>query len=285
MSAQPSGRPTWPIPAWRTASTASTRTAFAANAALSTDGLTADGEELLKPLSNAQKELARSPGSGDSAWFSVLAAGQASGKLNLGRRRSEQQGVTRNTRDAAADSGGAGATNSLVDPSFDSRSGFDDVRHALSAQIEREIDSLLLARASLDRLLNALLVRAPQRRSALGLVGLELEDWKSQSERMGPVPARNAFAQLARELRQKVRSSDELGRLGDGQIAVVLVGCEAHVLGGVAERLRLALDGRVLGDVGETLRASLSIAIVPAYPRAGGPSAAALLTELASGLA
>ncbi len=194
--------------------------------------------------------------------------------------------MTRNTRDAAADStGGAGATTTLVDPSFDARSGFDDVRHALSGQIEREIDSLLLPRASLDRLLNALLVRAPQRRSALGLVGIEIEDWKSQSERLGQGPARNAFSQLARELRKRVRSADELGRLGDGQIAVVLLGCEAHVLGGVAERLRLALDGRMLGDVGETVRASLSIAMVPAYPRAGGPSAAALLTELATALA
>jgi diguanylate cyclase (GGDEF)-like protein len=259
---------------------------LAANAALSTDGLAADGEELLKPLSNAQEELASALGPGPSAWFSVLPAGQASGRLNLWRQRSEQQGVTRNTRDAAADStGGAGATNTLVDPSFDSRSGFDDVRHALSGQIEREVDSLLLARAALDRLLNALLVRAPQRRSALGLVGIEIEDWKAQADRLGQATARKAFAQLARELRQRVRTSDELGRLGDGQIAVVLVGCEAHVLGGVAERLRLALDGRVLGEVGDTLRASLSVAIVPAYPRAGGPSAAALLTELTSALA
>src|SRR5258705_5029285 len=141
MSAQPSGRPTWPIPAWRTASMVSTRTALAANAALSADGLAADGEEVLKPFSSAQEELARSPGSGVSAWFSVLAAGQASGGLNLWRSRSEQQGVTRNTRDAAADStGGAGATNTFVDPSFDSRSGFDDVRHSLSAQTDPEID-------------------------------------------------------------------------------------------------------------------------------------------------
>jgi len=198
---------------------------------------------------------------------------------------SEQQSVTRNTRDAAADStGGAGGTNTLVDPTFDSRSGFDDVRHGLSGQIEREIDSLLLVRSSLDRMLNALLVRAPQRRSALGLVGVEVEDWKAQTDRLGDAPARNAFAQLARELRARVRSSDELGRLADGQIAILLLGCEPHVLGGVAERLRLALDGRVLGDVGDNLRASLQVTIVPAYPRAGGPSAAALLTELSSGL-
>jgi len=197
--------------------------------------------------------------------------------------------VNKDTRDAAADSpGSAGATGTaaeaMFDQSFDSRSGFDDVRHALSGQLEREMDSLLLSRSSLDRLLNALLVRAPQRRTSVGLVAIELDDWKMHAERLDEVAARAAFAQLARELRQRVRSSDELGRLGESSIAAVLLGCEAHVLGSVAERLRLALDGKVLGQVSENLRASLTVAIVPAYPRAGGPSASALLTELSGAL-
>jgi diguanylate cyclase (GGDEF)-like protein len=197
--------------------------------------------------------------------------------------------VKRNTPDAPAESPrGAGATGktaeTMLDSSFDSRSGFDDVRHALSGQLEREVDSLLLSRSSLDRLLNALLVRAPQRRSALGLVGLEVDEWKAQSDGLDAGAARSAFAQLARELRQRVRSSDELGRLGDSSMAVVLLGCEAHVLGGVAERLRLALDGKLLGPVTEPVRVSLSVAMVPAYPRPGGPSAAALLTELGGAL-
>jgi len=197
--------------------------------------------------------------------------------------------VKRNARDVAADPpGGAGATGTIVEStfeaSFDSRTGFDDVRHALSGQLERELDSLLLARSSLDRLLNGLLVRAPQRRTSVGLVGVELEDWKTNTERVEAAAARAAFAQLARELRQRVRSSDELGRLGESSVAIVLLGCEPHVLGSVAERLRLALDGKVLGPAADDLRASLSVAIVPAYPRAGGPSAAALLTELVGAL-
>jgi GGDEF domain-containing protein len=197
--------------------------------------------------------------------------------------------VTRNTRDAAADPpGSAGATSTTAsepsDASFDSRSGFDDVRFALSGQLERELDSLLLSRSSLDRLLNALLVRAPQRRTSLGLVAIELEDWKAHAERVAAATARAAFAQLARELRQRVRSSDELGRLSESSVAIVLLGCEPHLLGSVAERLRLALDGKALGQAADDLRASLSVAIVPAYPRAGGPSAAALLTELAGAL-
>lgn len=197
--------------------------------------------------------------------------------------------MKRNARDAAADPpGGASATGPTAEPTleqgFDSRSGFDDVRHALSGQLERELDSLLLSRTSLDRLLNALLVRAPQRRTSLGLVAIEVDDWKTHSERLDAASARAAFAHLARELRQRVRSSDELGRLGESSIAIVLPGCEAHVLGSVAERLRLALDGKPLVQASEAVRAALSVAIVPAYPRAGGPSASALLTELSGAL-
>jgi GGDEF domain-containing protein len=197
--------------------------------------------------------------------------------------------VKKNTRDAAAIvAGSAGAMGVAMDSgfeaSFDPRSGFDDVRYALSNQLERDLDSLLLARASLDRLLNALLVRAPQRRTAVGLAAFELEDWKAASERVAPSVASAAFAQLARELRQRVRSSDELGRIGDASICVVLLGCEAHVLGNVAERLRLALDGKRLGPAGQDLRVSLSVATVPAYPRPGGPSAQALFAELSGAL-
>jgi diguanylate cyclase (GGDEF)-like protein len=207
----------------------------------------------------------------------------------VGRELPISSGVKRNARDAAADPhGGAGATTPTGDAkfqeSFDSRTGFDDVRHALSGQLERELDSLLLSRASLDRLLNALLVRAPQRRTSLGLIAIEVEDWKTQSEQLDAPTARAAFAQLARELRQRVRSSDELGRLGESSIAIVLLGCEAHVLGSVAERLRLALDGKPLVQTSEAVRASLSVAIVPGYPRPGGPSASALLTELSGAL-
>jgi len=196
--------------------------------------------------------------------------------------------VKKNTRDVAADPSGSASERGVsvepFDAAFDARSGFDDVRYALSGQLERELDSLLLARSSLERLLNALLVRAPQRRTALGLAAFELDDWKESSARAEPAVARAAFAQLARELRQRVRSSDELGRIGESSICIVLLGCEAHVLGGVAERLRLALDGKRLGSPGDELRTSLAVATLPACPRPGGPSAAALLAELCGGL-
>ena len=197
--------------------------------------------------------------------------------------------MKRNSRDASAGpAGGVAATDSTAEPkleqSFDSRSGFDDVRHALSGQLDRELDSLLLSRSSLDRLLNALLVRAPQRRMSLGLVAIEIDDWKTHRERFDAPTAQAAFVNLGRELRQRVRSSDELGRLGESSIAIVLLGCEAHLLGNVAERLRLALDGKPLVRDADAPRASLTVAITPAYPRAGGPSASALLTELSGAL-
>jgi diguanylate cyclase (GGDEF)-like protein len=154
----------------------------------------------------------------------------------------------------------------------------------MTGEIEREPDSLLLARPSLERLLNALLVRAPQRRMALGMVGIELEDLKGCVERLGPAPAQAAFAKLARDLRARVRGTDEIGRLGASQMAALLVGCEPHVLGAVGERLHHALDGREIGETPGALRASVGVAIVCAHPRPGGPSAGALLSELCGAL-
>jgi diguanylate cyclase (GGDEF)-like protein len=193
--------------------------------------------------------------------------------------------VTQGTRGAGDGAfSGAGASGSPLESSFDSRGGFDDVRQAMTGEIEREADSLLLSRHSFERLLNALLVRAPQRRVALGLIGVELEDWKSHVERLGETDARAALAKLARDLRKRVRGTDELGRLGASQVGVLLVGCEAHVLGGVGERLHHALDGRELGEAPGVLRASVGVSIVCAHPRAGGPNAAALLHELSGAL-
>jgi hypothetical protein len=241
---------------------------LAANAALSTDGLAADGEELLKPLSNAQAELARSPGSGVSAWFSVLAAGQASGGLNLWRPRSEQQGVTRNTRDAAADSiGGAGATNTFVDPSFDSRKaawrfaspvGTDRARDRLALPAPR------LARSPAERAAGAGAAAAQRQ----GLVGsrsrLEVAGGGSAG------PGANAFARLAAS--SASGSAQRRARPAQrGQITRGLLGCGPTCW--AAWRAAAARSTGACSATWATMRASLLVAMVPAYPR-GGPSAA-----------
>ena len=169
-----------------------------------------------------------------------------------------------------------------ADSDVDTRSGFEDLRRSLGAALEREPGSPLLVRPSLEALLGAFVVRAQQRRGAVGLAAFELEDWKAHHERAGALGFASAFAELARELRRRVRASDELGRLGEGCIAVILPGCELPALGGVAERLRLALEARELLFGAEVVRPSIAVVSLSAAPRIGNVASARLLEELQS---
>jgi GGDEF domain-containing protein len=166
------------------------------------------------------------------------------------------------------------------DSETDTRSGFDDLRRKFGSALVREPGSPLLLRTSFEVLLGAFLARAQQRRTAVGLAVFELEDWKSHYERAGAPGFASTFAELARELRRRVRASDDLGRLNEGCIVVVLPGCEPQALGSVSERLRLTLEARELPFGPAPIRPSISVASLPASPRPGDSTATALLEEL-----
>jgi len=176
--------------------------------------------------------------------------------------------------------GGGSAGAGSPDSGGDSRSGFDDLRHALEASLEREPGSPLLVRASLGALLGALVARASQRRGAVGLVAFELENGKALREQIAESDFENAFGALALELRRRLRASDDLGRLGEVQIVAVLPGCEPQALGGVSKRLRLCLEARELALGDRRLRPSIKAAWLCASPRPGSESPAQLLDEL-----
>jgi GGDEF domain-containing protein len=171
-----------------------------------------------------------------------------------------------------------------VDPDSetDTRSGFDDLRRKFGSSLVREPGSPLLLRTSFELLLDAFLTRAQQRRTAVGLAAFELEDWKSHYERAGAQGFAASFIALATELRRRVRLSDDLGRLGEGSIVVVLPGCEPQALGSVAERLRLTLESRELPIGPAPVRPSISVVSLPAAPRTGTTTATRLLEELES---
>ena len=166
----------------------------------------------------------------------------------------------------------------------DSRGAFDDLRKSLGVEFESDPASPLLVRASLEALLAAFATRAQHRRDALGLIAFELEDWKGLEERAGAPAFRTAFADLARELRLRVRASDEIGRLGEAQIAAILPGCELQALGSVSERLSLALEAHEFSLGAQPMRASIATAWIAVAP--GPPSVAPghLLEQLSSAL-
>lgn len=170
------------------------------------------------------------------------------------------------------------------DPGGDSRSAFDELRQSLEATLAREPGSVLLVRSSLETLVGAFVTRAQQSRSAVGLIAFELEDWKRLEQSAGASAFASGFATLAAELRRRVRVSDDVGRLGEGQIAALLPGCEPQALGAVSERLRLALESREFPFGATPIRPSIVTASLPAPEFPGPTNPAQLLAELSSAL-
>ncbi len=189
-------------------------------------------------------------------------------------------------RIVGARANGAGGSHAGVAAEADgnTRGAFDELRQSLAAELEREPGSPLLLRASLEMLLGAFLTSAQQRRGAVGLVAFELEDWKTHHERAGEPAFASVFTDLGRELRRRVRASDELGRLGEAQIAAILPGCERESLDGVSERLRLALEALDLSLGREPFRPALVTAWLAAPPGPGTTTPARLLEVLAHAL-
>ena len=166
------------------------------------------------------------------------------------------------------------------DPDPDTRSGLGDVRRSLATELARESDGVLLTRPSFEKLLDALLRSARQRRTPIGLVAMHFDDWKELGERVGVAALELTLGGFLRDLRRRARESDELGRLGEAQIALVLPGCEPPTLQSVATRFRLALEGREVVKGDERSRLSVLGVELPACPRGGNPGAAQLLAEL-----
>ncbi len=169
------------------------------------------------------------------------------------------------------------------DSDGDSRGAFDDLRRLLASQLEREADSPLLVRSSLERLLGAFMTRAQQRRGEIGLVAFELESWKSLQDVAGAQACERAVADLAAELRRRVRGSDDVGRLGEAQIAAVLPGCEEALLSPVSERLHTLLEAHEISLGPERVRPSIAMVAI-AVPLSPTTSAASVLEALTSAL-
>lgn len=170
------------------------------------------------------------------------------------------------------------------EPSGDARGAFGDLRASLESELQRESGSPLLVRASFELLVGAFVTHAQQSREALGLVAFELDDWKQVHEHGGESVFSSVFAGLGQELRRRMRTSDELGRLGEGQIGAVLPGCEEGSLDSVAHRLRMALEARELSFCGEILRPLITTAWLAAPSTPAPPSPARLLEELETAL-
>ena len=250
--------------------------------ALRRTALAAVGEGWLKPLSCAGTSslapLARAPRRGLACLPPVRQA-QRSILVGPDPIATRCEALEQRDRRAADSAGGAGAPGprSSIRASIHAAAS-TTCAIALSGRSSASPTRCSCSRASLERLVDALLVRARSSGAARsGWSAFELEDWKAQHERAGPrAPARARSRSSARELRRRVRASDELGRLGEAQIAVILPGCEAGCArrasrSACAWRSRRASSARAARPCAPRSRSRWC----RAYPRAGGADDAA----------
>jgi diguanylate cyclase (GGDEF)-like protein len=141
--------------------------------------------------------------------------------------------------------------------------------------------ALAAARADLARLVNTdPLTELPNRRQFATVFGAEVarveryggsfslgvldcDNFKSYNDSHGHPAGDEALVELAGLLREQLRASDSVARLGGEEFAVLLVGVDKATAARVAERIRRRVAGHGFGAGGHALTVSIGIATAP----------------------
>lgn len=98
-------------------------------------------------------------------------------------------------------------------------------------------------RAAILRILRLELSRAERSGRPLGVILLDLDDFRKLNVLLGSREADHVLQETSRRLATFVRPYDTLGRLGGDSFLVILPSCDATATAGVADRLRHAIEG------------------------------------------
>lgn len=154
---------------------------------------------------------------------------------------------------------------------------WDDVVWRLVRALEREVrvlaptvtDSLtgLANRRSLDRALDRELERHRRSGAPIGLVLIDIDDFRSVNDSYGHAQGDEVLNGVASVLRESTRDIDEPARWGGEEFAVVLPQTDLERAAELAERIRAAIARlrvpRLRGGKDLRVTASLGVASVP----------------------
>lgn len=149
----------------------------------------------------------------------------------------------------------------------------DKLIHAREVYREKATQDALTGlwnRAQFFELFNAEMDRARRSRSALGMLLLDLDRFKSINDTFGHPAGDLVLMEVARRLRSNVRSYDFAGRLGGEEFAIALPGCEEPQLRDRAEAIRrlVARESFRVGSRDISVTVSIGAAVVHRDERA-----------------
>ena len=139
---------------------------------------------------------------------------------------------------------------------------FTDLRAELASSLSIDEVSGLLSADSFEVVLDAFHSRARQARSSLGVMIIDLEDIKElPADQLNVV-----LAQIRERIEDQTRTSDVSSRIADHQVVVLMPGCSPTDLEHVAQRIRVALEGRPLVVDGQETSFPVSIGVSSSDP-------------------
>lgn len=92
---------------------------------------------------------------------------------------------------------------------------------------------------------------------------LDCDQFKDYNDRHGHPAGDDALRELGMLLRDRLRASDSVARLGGEEFAVLMVGADPATAAMVAERLRARIAGHLFGATGDRLTVSIGLASAP----------------------
>jgi diguanylate cyclase (GGDEF)-like protein len=140
------------------------------------------------------------------------------------------------------------------------------VRSELARMVSTDALTGLPNRRHFQEVLDAEMARVQRYGGSFSLALLDLDEFKSFNDRFGHPAGDAVLCELAKVLRQHMRASDRVARLGGEEFAVILVGTGKEAARFVVERLRSAIAELDLGHLaipGCTVTTSIGVAAVP----------------------
>jgi two-component system cell cycle response regulator len=130
------------------------------------------------------------------------------------------------------------------------RHQLSDAQAALNYQVSHDPLTGLMNRAAILDVLRRELARVRREKSPVGVIKVELDDFKMINQKHGSVAGDTALRATARKLRATIRPYDAIGRFGVEEFLIVSPGSDIREALAQAERLRVAVVSETV-EIGE----------------------------------
>ena len=139
-------------------------------------------------------------------------------------------------------------------------------REALREQATKDSLTRLWNRSSIFDILCRELSRCQRERSAVGVVMVDLDHFKSINDNYGHYAGDAVLCEAARRMQNAIRQYDSIGRYGGEEFLILLTGCDPEASMSQAERLRKQLSQVQISLQDSSISISASFGVTNALP-------------------